>query len=178
MSNANDQQASSSSESAATESAAGPGANGGSLVELQRQRDDYLEQLQRSRAEFINYQKRVREQADRDRQYAAASLATDLLPVLDNFERALEAARKGESTSIVDGIEMVYKQLMTALAKHGVEPIEALGQPFDPNLHEALMHQPHADHPEGTVVAELGKGYRLRDRVVRPSRVAVSKAPE
>jgi molecular chaperone GrpE len=161
-----------------TDDAAASTVNGESALELKRQRDDYFDQLQRSRAEFINYQKRAREQADRDRQYATASLAADLLPVLDNFERAIEAARKGESSSLVDGIEMVYKQLLSALAKHGVEPIEAHGQPFDPNLHEALMHQPHPDHPEGTVVAELSKGYRLRDRVIRPSRVAVSKAPE
>jgi molecular chaperone GrpE len=72
---------------------------------------------------------------------------------------------------------MVHKQLLDALAKHGVEPIAALGQPFDPNQHEALVQQPSADHPEGTVVAELGKGYRLRDRILRPAKVVVSVRP-
>ena len=72
---------------------------------------------------------------------------------------------------------MVQKQLVEVLAKHGVEPIEALGQPFDPNLHEALMQQPTPDQPEGTVVGELSKGYKIRDRVLRPSKVAVSSRP-
>jgi molecular chaperone GrpE len=71
----------------------------------------------------------------------------------------------------------VQKQLLEVLAKHGVEPITALGEPFDPNLHEALVQQPTADHPEGTVVGELSKGYRIRDRVLRPSKVAVSSRP-
>jgi molecular chaperone GrpE len=153
------------------------GNGGASLSELQKQRDEYFDQLQRSRAEFVNYQKRAREQADRERLYAAAPLASDLVAVLDNFDRAMEAARQVGAPSIIDGLEMVHKQLLAALAKNGIEPIAALGQPFDPNLHEALLQQPDADHPEGTVVAELGKGYRLRDRVLRPSRVAVSIAP-
>jgi len=156
---------------------AGTRANGSELAETQRQRDEYLDQLQRTRADFVNYQKRSREQADRDRLYAAAPLAGDLVSVLDNFERALEAGRASGASSIVEGLEIVHKQLLAALAKHGIEPIPALGQAFDPNLHEALMQQPDALHPEGTVVSELGKGYRLRDRVLRPSRVAVSVPP-
>jgi molecular chaperone GrpE len=147
------------------------------LAQTRRERDEYLDQLQRSRAEFANYQKRARAQADLDRQYAVGSLARDLLPVLDNFERALEAARKAEANTILEGLELVHKQLLAALAKHGVEPIQALGRPFDPNQHEALMQQPDAEHPEGTVVAELGKGFRHHDRVLRPSKVAVSIKP-
>lgn len=144
------------------------------LAQALRQRDEYLEQLQRTRAEFVNYQKRARAQADADRQYMVGAVAVDLLAVLDNFERAIEAARPAGHSGIIEGLEMVHRQLLAALGKHGVEPIAALGQPFDPNEHEALMQQPSADHPEGTVVAELGKGYRLRDRVLRPSKVAVS----
>jgi molecular chaperone GrpE len=147
------------------------------LAEARRQRDDYFDQLQRSRAEFVNYQKRAKAQADIDRAYAIGGLAADLLPVLDNFERAAEAARSAGAPTIVEGIDMVARQLMAALAKHGVEPIAALGQPFDPNRHEALVQQPDAQHPEGTVVAELGKGYMLRDRVLRPAKVAVSVKP-
>jgi molecular chaperone GrpE len=148
------------------------------LDEAVRQRDDYLEQLRRSQADFLNFQKRSKTQAEADRTYAAAPLANDLLAVLDNFERAIEAARKQEGAEgIITGLEMVYKQLTDALAKHGVEPIKAFGQPFDPNVHEALMQQPDPDQPEGTVVAELGRGYRLKDRVLRPSRVAVSVKP-
>lgn len=147
------------------------------FLEAIRQRDDYLEQLRRSQAEFLNFQKRSKSQAESDRAYAAAPLASDLIAVLDNFERAIDAARQSGSEGIITGLEMVCKQLVEALVKHGVEPIPALGEPFDPNIHEALMQQPDGDHPEGTVVAELSRGYRLRDRVLRPSRVAVSVAP-
>lgn len=147
------------------------------LNEVVRQRDDYLEQLRRSQADFLNFQKRSRSQAEADRVYAAAPLANDLLAVIDNFERAIEAARQSGAEGIITGLDMVHKQLLDALAKHGVEPIAALGQPFDPNIHEALMQQPSDDHPDGTVVAELGRGYRLKDRVLRPTRVAVSVKP-
>ena len=147
------------------------------LVEVQRQRDEYLDLLQRTRAEFNNYQKRAKAQADVDRQYAVSALAGDLLDVLDNCERGAEAAKKSGAASIVEGFEMVHRQLLAALAKQGVEPIAALGKPFDPNMHEALAQQPSAQHPEGTVVAELGKGYKIKDRVLRPSRVAVAVAP-
>jgi len=144
------------------------------LDDVIRQRDAYLEQLRRSQAEFANYQKRTKAQIEADRPYAVAPLAEDLLTVLDNFERAIEAARQEGSAGIVTGLEMVHKQLLETLAKHGVQPIEALGQPFDPNRHEALMQTPDPEQPEGTVVAEYGRGYTLKDRVLRPSRVAVS----
>jgi molecular chaperone GrpE len=147
------------------------------LSDTQRQRDEYLDQLQRVRAEFVNYQKRARAQAEADRIYAVVPLAVDLIGVMDNFERASDAARKEGATSIVEGLDMVHKQLMSTLAKHGIETIPSLGQPFDPNLHEALTQQPDSHHPEGTVVAELGKGYRLLDRVLRPAKVAVSIRP-
>lgn len=148
------------------------------LANAERQRDDYLDQLQRLKAEFANYQKRSKAQADLNQMYAVGGLASDLLAVLDNFERALDAAKAagGAGKSIADGLDMVHRQLMSALGKHGVEPIEAIGQPFDPNQHEALMTQPSKDHPQGTVVAELGRGYRLKDRVLRPSKVAISAA--
>ena len=144
---------------------------------MQAERDSYLEQLQRSRADFANYQKRSRSQADADRQYAIGSLARDLLDGLDNLERATEALRAAAAPGIGEGLELVHKQLLATLAKHGVQPIPALGQPFDPNLHEALVQQPDAEHPEGTVVAELSKGFRLHDRVLRPTKVAVSIIP-
>lgn len=154
-----------------------PPAVGDELLEAQRQRDDFREQLQRTRADFVNYQKRAKAQADIDRVYAVVPLALDLIAVLDNFERAQEAARAAGASSIVEGLEMVHKQLVSTLVKHGITTIPALGQPFDPALHEAITQQPDAGHPEGTVVAELGKGYRLLDRVLRPSKVAVSIKP-
>ncbi|GIW87601.1 MAG: nucleotide exchange factor GrpE [Isosphaeraceae bacterium] len=141
---------------------------------LVRERDDYKSQLQRVMADFANYQKRARAQVDADRAYAVGNLAADLLGVIDNLERALEAARTTGESSIVDGLMLVHRQLLDVLAKHGVKPIEAVGQPFDPNQHEAIIQTPSADHPEGTVVTELARGYTLGDRVLRPTKVAVS----
>jgi len=147
------------------------------VSQLQKQRDEYLDQLQRSRAEFANYQKRSRAQADADRVYAVGTLARDFLDGLDNLERATDALRASATAGIVSGLEMVHKQMLAMLAKHGVEPIAALGEPFDPNQHEAVLQQPDNEHPEGTVVSELSKGYKIHDRVLRPSKVAVSIRP-
>ena len=171
---------------AGAESKVGSGTNNGetadvkpndALAQMQQQRDEYFAQLQLSRAEFANYQKRARSQADADKTYAVGSLARDLLEGLDNLERAADALRASASAGITDGLMMVHKQLLATLAKHGVEPIDALGHPFDPNQHEALAQQSDAEKPEGTVVAELGKGYKIHDRVLRPSKVAVSVKP-
>jgi molecular chaperone GrpE len=147
------------------------------IAQLQKQRDEYYEQLQRSRAEFSNFQKRSKTQAESDRLYSVGSLVRDLLDGLDNLQRATDALRASGASGITEGLDMVHRQLIATLAKHGVEPIEALGQPFDPNQHEAVMQQPDAGHPEGTVVAELSKGYRIHERVLRPTKVAVSIPP-
>jgi molecular chaperone GrpE len=150
---------------------------GDELSQAVRQRDEYLDQLQRTRAEFANYQKRSKAQADADRGYMVSALALDVLSVLDNFERAIDAARAANAPAIVDGLDMVHRQMLSALGKHGIEPIAVVGEPFDPNHHEAVMQQPDASKPEGTVVAELARGYKLRDRVLRPAKVAVSVIP-
>lgn len=156
--------------------AANVNANDG-LADALKQRDDYLDQLQRSRAEFANYQKRSKIQADADRVYAVGSLARDLLDAIDNLERAAESLKTNAAAGIADGVLMVHKQLLATLSKHGIEPIVSLGQPFDPNQHEAIVQQPVADRPEGTVVGELAKGFKIHDRVLRPSKVAVSVKP-
>jgi molecular chaperone GrpE len=153
------------------------GAAGDELAQAIRQRDEYQDKLVRAQADFINYQKRAKAQADADRVYLIKPLALDILNALDNFDRAIETARAGGAQAIAEGLVMVEKQFVAALAKNGVEPISALGQPFDPNVHEAIMQQPDAHHPEGTVVAEFAKGYKLGDRVIRPSKVAVSIKP-
>ena len=101
----------------------------------------------------------------------------DLLDPLDNLDRAIEALRAKGAEGITVGLDMVQKQLLEIMAKHGVQPIAAHGQPFDPNLHDAVLQQPSLEHPEGTVVAELSKGYTIADRVLRPSKVAVSVKP-
>jgi len=147
------------------------------IAQLKRERDESRDQALRSRAEFANYQKRVKQQADTDRVYAVGSLARDLLDPLDNLGRAIDALRATGLPDVTAGLDMVQKLLLDVLAKHGVEPIPAHGEPFDPNFHEAVTQQPSAEHPEGTVVAELSKGYKIRDRVLRPSKVAVSIKP-
>lgn len=146
-------------------------------VRVQQERDECRDQLLRARAEFANYQKRAKQQADADRAYAIGSLAHDLLDTIDNLERAIGALKSSAAEGITAGLDMVQKQLLDTLAKHGVEPILAQGHPFDPNFHDALVRQPSSDYPEGTVVAELGKGYKIRDRVLRPTKVAVSVKP-
>ena len=144
---------------------------------LKQERDELRDQALRARAEFANYQKRAKQQADADRVYAVGSLAKDLLDPLDNLDRAIDALRAKGALGITAGLDMVQKQLHEIMARHGVEPIPAQGQPFDPNLHEAILQQPSQEHPEGTVVAEMSKGYTIRDRVLRPSKVAVSVKP-
>ena len=153
------------------------GSTGDELAQALRQRDEYYDKLQRAHADFVNYQKRAKAQADADRLYLIKPLALDILNALDNFDRAIETARSGGAKAIAEGLEMVEKQFVDALNKHGVEQIPALGEPFDPNFHEAIMQKPDPSHPEGTVVAEFAKGYKLGDRVIRPSKVAVSIRP-
>jgi molecular chaperone GrpE len=145
----------------------------------EQSRDEYLNLAQRARADFENYQKRVQRDLAQERRYAQAPLAADLLAALDNLERATAAAQQaGETGPLVQGVAMVRAQLLDVLRRHGVTRIEAQGQPFDPNLHQAVMQQPGADHPPNTVVQVLEPGYLLHDRVLRPARVAVSTPPE
>jgi len=139
------------------------------------ERDQFLGLLQRTRADFENYQKRSQREVQQERRYANQSLAADLLPALDNLERATEAAKQaGETGPLVQGVAMVQAQLLDVLRRHGITRIEALGQPFDPNLHQAVMQQPTADQPPNTVVNVLEHGFMIHDRVLRPARVVVS----
>ena len=138
--------------------------------------DEARDQLLRMRAEFDNYRKRVARDAERLRKMAAEGLLKDLLPVADNFERALQHGQS-DPASLVEGIAMVYKQFVDVLARHGVEPISATGQPFDPNVHDALSRMPSEEHSEDTVSLEYEKGYRLGDIVLRPAKVVVSSGP-
>lgn len=146
------------------------------IAQLTRERDDAREQVLRVQAEFQNALRRERSMVDIRRNEAIGAVASDVLDVMDNFERALESARTGgpATASIVSGLEMVQKQLLAALAKHKVAPVEALHLPFDPTQHEAVMQRPSADHPEGTVLQVLAQGYKLGDRVLRPAKVIVS----
>jgi molecular chaperone GrpE len=145
----------------------------------EKARDEYLTLAQRTRADFENYQKRTQRDLAQERRYAQAPLASDLLAALDNLERATAAAKQvGESGPLVQGVAMVQAQLLDVLRRHGITRIEAQGQPFDPNRHQAVVQQPTKDVPPSTVVQVFEQGYMLHDRVLRPARVAVSVAPE
>lgn len=148
-----------------------------SLEDVVRERDKYRDLAIRSQAEFENYQKRVARDNEQSRKFAVQFIVADLLNVVDDLERATESAKKeNAATAIVEGIELVHKQMLETLARHGVEAMTPLGGPFDPNQHEALMQQPAAEHPPMTVLHVLRRGYRLYDRVVRPAQVVVSTA--
>lgn len=150
----------------------------GAKDDVARERDKYLELARRTQAEFENYQKRVRRDWENERKYAALPVLTDLLPVLDNLERALQSPpSEPTAEKFVEGIRLLHKQWMDAMAKHGVAPVGVVGEPFDPNRHEAVMQQPSADYPPMTVLSVYRTGYVLHDRVLRPAQVIVSSAP-
>jgi molecular chaperone GrpE len=140
---------------------------------LERERDEYLDDLKRVAADFDNYRKRT----VRDKEALAARaherLVKQLLPVLDNLERALVSAAEHEEEKVLEGVELVARELRDALAREGLEEIDTEGR-FDPHIHEALLSQP-SELDEGTVLEVLQKGYRLGDRVLRPARVVVSQ---
>jgi molecular chaperone GrpE len=136
-------------------------------------RDKYL----RLAADFDNYKKRMRQEQLETIQHASAELIGRLLPVLDDLHNVLDHQPEGIDQSWVKGLELSVRKLEEALGTHGLQPIESVGSRFDPKLHEAVAHEESADHPEDTVVSELRRGYRLRDRVVRPALVKVSRPP-
>jgi molecular chaperone GrpE len=142
------------------------------LEALARERDEYLETLQRTAAEFDNYRKRVqRDQASLVAR-AGERLVRELLPVLDDLERALEAAEEHEEAKLEEGVRLVHRSLADALRREGLEEIAADGR-FDPHVHEALLTQP-SEEEEGSVIQVLQKGYMLGDHVLRPARVVVA----
>lgn len=144
---------------------------------LRRELEQAKDQSLRSMADFQNFRRRKEEEGRLDRQFANRELILALLPVLDNFERALSAAEKTESyDALVSGVKLTLRQLQDFLAKNGVSAIEAVGQEFDPNLHEAVMRVEDGDHPENSVVEELQRGYTMHDRVLRPSMVKVARS--
>ena len=144
----------------------------------EQERDQFLALLQRTRADFENYQKRIQRDMAQERRYAHSPLALDLLAALDNLDRATAAAKQaGETGPLVQGVAMVQTQLLDVLRRHGVTPIDAQGKPFDPNLHQAVMQQASDSVPPGTVLQVLEPGYMIHERVLRPARVVVSAAP-
>jgi len=139
---------------------------------LEQERDQHLRVL----ADFQNYRRRSEEQKAEIRRFANRELILGLLPVLDNFERALQAAEKNKSyEALAGGVALTHRQLLDYLKQQGVEPIEAVGEEFDPNLHEAVQRV-EGDQPDNTVVQDVRKGYRMHDRVLRPSQVTVARS--
>ena len=138
-------------------------------------RDANYENWRRAQADLENHRKRTQKDAAETRKYATMNLVRDLLPGLDNLQRGLRAAETtGNLEELVNGMEMVFGQFEGILRSHAALPIEAVGRPFDPNLHEAVQQLPSQEHPAMTVIQELERGYILHDRVVRPSKVIVS----
>jgi len=151
-----------------------------SVQALAQERDDLLARLQRVSADYLNYQKRVQRDIDGARTFANEELMKSLLGVLDDMERALAVGRESHDAAdpFVAGMQLVHDKALETLGKFGLSVIEAEGRPFDPELHQALMQQPSADQPPGTVLQVASKGYRLKGRTIRPSGVIVSTAGE
>lgn len=155
------------------------------VEELQRELDaaraqgeEHLRAWQRAAADYANYKRRTDEEREVVARFANSALIGRLLAVLDDFDRALEHTPADANESWVDGVRLVERKLRGVLESEGVTPIEAVGQPFDPNLHEAVVHEETADHPDNQVIGELQRGYRLHDRVLRPALVRVANNPK
>jgi molecular chaperone GrpE len=152
------------------------------LAEAKEENRVLYDRLLRLTAEFDNYKKRSDREMTEFRKFAAERLLRDLLPVADNLERALSTAEGNGSKGLTEGVELTLRALHKVLERYGVSPVEAVGKPFDPSFHEAMMQQPSSDHPEGSVMGEVQKGYVLSGRLIRPALVIVSSgapaAPE
>ena len=144
--------------------------------ELQKQRDEYYDRLLRKTAEFDNYRKRTERERIQLSEAAAADLMQELLPLVDDMERALKADAGSEATGAIRrGVELIHKQLLETLRKRGVTVIDSLGADFDPHFHMAVSHEPVDGRREGEVVEQFGRGYMLGDRLLRPAMVKVAK---
>src|SRR5213595_2126706 len=145
---------------------------------LQADLDRFRDLAMRSQADFENYKRRCAREKEEAIKYANNSLLQRLVAIIDNFELGLAAAKEqGEQSPIYSGMVLVQKQLNDLLAENGLHPIEAEGKKFDPNLHEAIAHEPSNQFPEGIVLRQTRRGYRLKDRLLRPSSVVVSSGP-
>ena len=152
------------------------GAASPELAALKSERDDIYDRLLRKTAEFDNYRKRVERERREHADQSVVDLLTQLLQVVDDFDLALQVAAGEEAAAYRKGVELIHAKLQDVLRRQGVRPIEALGADFDPNVHQAVMHEAGTGHRENEVIAELRKGYMLNDRLLRPSMVKVAKA--
>ena len=146
------------------------------VEEAKSQIEDYYSRLQRLQADFENYKRRTRTENEEVLKYASLELIRELLEVSDNLGRATESVKTTEETEgLIEGIEMIHKQFCEILNRNGVRAIKAVGEQFDPYVHEAVMNVTSDDHPDNEVIEELKRGYKLYDKVIRPSAVKVSK---
>lgn len=146
------------------------------LETLRAERDALQDRLLRTAAEFDNYRKRVERERREMVEFASADALLDLLPIIDNLERALTAPAGGDPEAFRKGIELIHRQMLDLLRKRGAKPIDAIGTDFDPNIHEAVVHEASDRHREGEVMQELQRGYTLGDRLLRPAMVKVAKS--
>ena len=149
-------------------------ADAAALDDLRRERDGLQDRLLRTAAEFDNYRKRMDRERREQSEYVATDILSELLPIVDNFERALQAAAADDP--LRKGVELIHKQMLDLLKKRGVRTIDAAGQMFDPNFHNAVIHEASSEHREGEVIQELQRGYMLGDRLLRPAMVKVAKS--
>lgn len=157
------------------EGEADPSASEDLIAELRKQADEHYQRLLRTQADFDNFRRRSRQEKEEFAKYAAQKLIEQLLPVIDNFERAIQSSKETQDfDGLAKGIDIVFRQFDTALRNEGVTPIESVGQPFNPEFHEAIMQVESDEHEEGIVVEEVQKGYMLNGKVIRPSMVKVS----
>ena len=157
---------------AASPESAGPDSE---VQKLRAERDTLLDRLARAQAEFDNARKRASKEQQDYRDYAVADAVKALLPVMDSFERALQV--KSDASDLRSGVELIYKQLQSALARLSVNPIASKGEPFDPHYHEAVEMVETSDAPDHQVIEELQRGYKFKDRLLRPAMVKVARNP-
>ena len=146
------------------------------LADLQRERDDYKDRWLRKGAEFDNYRKRVERERREQAEQSVVDLLEQLLLVVDDFDRALKVDSGEGGDAYRKGVELIHGKLHDLLRKQGLKPIDTLGADFDPNVHQAVVHEESPEHREGEVIGELRKGYMLNDRLLRPAMVKVAKA--
>ncbi|OXM86129.1 nucleotide exchange factor GrpE [Paenibacillus rigui] len=145
------------------------------IEQLKQQADEHYQRLLRAQADFDNFRRRTRQEKEEFAKYASLKVVEQLLPVVDNFERALAAGKdSNDYDALLKGVDMIFRQLDQVLAAEGLKPMEAVGQPFNPEYHQAIMQVESDEHEEGIVVEELQKGYLLKDKVLRPAMVKVS----
>ncbi|MBB3108964.1 molecular chaperone GrpE [Paenibacillus phyllosphaerae] len=145
------------------------------IAELTKLAEENQQRYLRAQADFDNFRRRTQKEKEELAQYASMKLITQLLPVVDNFGRALEAAKNGGDTeSFSKGVDMIFRQLEQVLDQEGLKAMDTVGQPFNPDFHQAIMQVESDDHEEGVVVEEVQKGYTLKDKVLRPAMVKVS----